>query len=116
MKITKIDKRFPKILITKGDNTDNFVPFLENRKNKIELNIKKIVFDEKMVDSIIENIKISIKYVKQITNDETVGGEREKTLLKEWLQVVLINVHMNPFRRFISLIKFLFVFWQVIIL
>ena len=69
-----------------------------------------------MVDSIIENIKISIKYVKQITNDETVGSEREKALLKEWLRVVLIDVHMNPFRWFISLIKFLFVFWQVIIL
>lgn len=51
-----------------------------------------------MVDSIIENIKISIKYVKQITNDETVGSEREKALLKEWLRVVLIDVHMNPFR------------------
>lgn len=60
MKITKIDKRFPKILITKGDNTDNFVPFLENRKNKIELNIKKIVFDEKWWIQSLKTLKFQL--------------------------------------------------------
>ena len=60
MKITKIDKNFLRILITKGDNTDNFVPFLENRKNKIELNIKKIVFDEKWWIQSLKTLKFQL--------------------------------------------------------
>ncbi|WHP39175.1 MAG: type II toxin-antitoxin system death-on-curing family toxin [Mollicutes bacterium] len=95
MKITKIDKQLPRILITKGDSTDNLISFLstvfvKNIESKIELNTKKITFDEKMVESIIEIINVSIKEIKSKTNDEMVGIEKEKKIV-EGMVVNFIN-------------------------